>query len=69
MQGSGAELLCAEFLTTASIQVELDRIAVPDLVVGTNVGRLLVQAAQANVQVLLGTFSKYLNAILNGADS
>lgn len=35
------------------IQVELDGIAVPDLIVGSDMRRFLIQAAQADVEVLV----------------
>ena len=53
MQGSGAELRCPKLLTTAAIQVEFDCIAVPDLTVRSEMGRMLIEAAQADVEVIL----------------
>jgi hypothetical protein len=45
MQCAGAEGRSAELVAPPGVQVELDRIAVPDLVVGADVRRLLVEAA------------------------
>ena len=53
MQGSGAELRRPKLLTTARIQVEFDCIAVPDLTVRSEMGRMLIEAAQADVEVIL----------------
>src|SRR5688572_5848751 len=53
MHGSWAELRCAEFAVTPGIEVKLNGIAIPDLIVGANMDWLLIQATQADVEVLL----------------
>src|SRR5262249_24680551 len=50
------------FVASAGVEVELPGVAIPDLVVGADVGRLLVQAAQADVQVLLVPQKKELSS-------
>ncbi len=62
MQRAGTERGGAELLPPAGIQVELHGIAVPDLVVRADVGRVLVEAAQADVKVLLIPEEKELPA-------
>jgi len=46
VQGSGAELRCAELLVMAGIQLKLDCIPVPDLIIRTETGRALIEAAR-----------------------
>ncbi len=41
------------FIATTSVQVELYGIAIPDLIVRADVGRVLVEAPQADVQVMV----------------
>src|SRR5262249_21028982 len=53
VQRAGAEGRSAELVATPGVQVELDRIAVPDLIVRADVSWLLVEAAQPDVQVLV----------------
>ena len=53
VQGAGAERGSTELVASAGVQVELDRIAVPELAVAADVGRLLVEAFQADVEVLV----------------
>src|SRR5262249_8589239 len=76
MQSAGAELLGSELFPTSGVQVELDRISVPDLLVGADVRRFLVETTQADVEVLLvpqvkeltTTVGKIRMADVNGSD-
>jgi hypothetical protein len=47
VQRTGGELRCAKLIASASIQIKLDGISVPDC--RSEVGRVLVEAAQADV--------------------
>ena len=62
MQGAGAERRGTEFVATPGVQIELDRIAVPDLVVGPDVDRLLIQATKADVEIFLVPQEEELSA-------
>src|SRR5439155_23077259 len=53
MERPSGELRRSELIAPPCIDVELHRIAVVDAIVGCDVSRLLVEALQADVQILL----------------
>ena len=53
VQGARAESRGTELFASAGVQVELDGIAVPELPVAADVGWFLVEAFQADVQVVV----------------
>src|SRR5262245_22522427 len=53
MQRARAKLFASEFVATPGIQIKLNCIAIPDLTVWAEMSGVLIQAAQADVEVLL----------------